>query len=876
MLVDSGADVCLIDSKIVRNIPKNDIVGRSNNRIEVKGVWGQHGLTTGTRTIKTRIGGQTYNIPFVIVKDLGKTGILGSNFLQSVNSQMDFGSKVLTMDGNNAVLLTSKCEVDDYSLVRTVMRIIVPAKCSVVAMVQVVRKNFKGQMVISPLATCSQFKNDPGITVAPTLVHAKSSRKVPIQIVNDSAITKVVSGKVVIAIAERPSNVVSSAEVMNTGSPSRTMFDNIESPNLDKHQKDELLAVLKRHKHVFAATDEDLGRTDLVEMTVDTQGHRPIKQKPYRSALTQRETIEKHISEMLDAGVVRESASPWASPVVIVPKKDGSLRFCIDYRKLNNITVKNCYPLPNIDDIFTYLGEAKYFSCLDLKSGYWQIAMNEGDKEKTAFVTHQGLYEFNVMPFGLTNAPSVFQELMNHVLKGIRNKYAMAYIDDILIYSRTFEEHVQRISEVFKRLEKANLKLKLKKCEFLKTRVKYLGHVISDKGLEPDPEKVVKIHAMKPPTTVRGVRGFLGAVGYYMKFIENYADIARPLVLLTKKHARFHWDDKCQGAFGVLKEKLTSASILTYPDPNAPYKLYTDASDTTIGAVLAQDTPEGEKVIQYVSHKLNPGQQKWPVIEREAYAITYSINKLRHYLYGAHFTVYCDHKPLQNLFTSEMKNTRVQRWAIQLEEYSPYMEYKPGKKNVVEDLMSRIDTETDDDHYTPVVNVIDSDHLDKTLEQHKQGEDTIREVDISEVQKSIMQSLDILKLQKADSYCQQLFKSIQNETSEQNMQNFVIMDDLVYHVSAPVRLDPEPHLQVVIPSCLTPTILKMYHDESGHLGIDKTYDKIRSRYFWANMYHDVVLHINRCDLCTSRKAKRQRAPLGDMPVPKYPFKNHRY
>ena len=310
---------------------------------------------------------------------------------------------------------------------------------------------------------------------------------------------------------------------------------------------------------------------------------------------------------------------------------------------------------------------------------------------------------------------------------------------------------------------------------------------------------------------------------------------------------------------------------MTYPDPNSPYKLYTAASDTTIGAVLAQDTPEGEKVIQYISHKLNPGQQKWPVIEREAYAIIYSINKLMHYLYGAHFTVYCDHKPRQNLFTSEMKNTRVQRWAIQLEEYSPYMEYKPGKKNEVADLMSRIDTETDDDHYTPVVNIIDLDYLDKTLEQHKQREDTIREVDISEVQKSIMQSLDILKLQKADSYCQQLFKSIQNETSEQNMQNFVIMDDLVYHVSAPLRLDPEPHLQVVIPSCLTPTILKMYHDELGHLCIDNYYDKIRSRYFWSNMYHDVVLHINRCDLCTSRKAKRQRAPLGDTPVPKYPF-----
>ena len=374
---------------------------------------------------------------------------------------------------------------------------------------------------------------------------------------------------------------------------------------------------------------------------------------------------------------------------------------------------------------------------------------------------------------------------------------------------------------------------------------------------------------MAPPTNVRGVRSFLGAVGYYMKFIPQFAQIARPLVLLTKKNNRFVWGADCQSSFETLKGKLASSSILTFPEPSLPYKLYTDASQYAVGAVLTQDRAEGEKVIQYVSHKLNAGQQKWPTIEREAYAIIHAVKKLRHYLYGSDFTIFTDHKPLKSLFTAEMKNTRVQRWAIQLEEYSPRIEYKPGKLNMVADLMSRLHaTGPSSDH---TINVIDTERLKDTLPDHLDNERNIQEVDKSEVHKPLLASTNITDLQKEDKFCCQVKKSIEEGTSDHNVQNFVIMDDLLYHISGSVRLDPEPHLQLVIPKAITETILKGYHDESGHLGIDKTYDKIRTRYFWANMYHDVVLHISKCDSCRSRKLKQQRAPMGDMPVAKYPF-----
>ena len=869
MLVDSGADVRLIDSKIVKKIPKKFIISTGPSNMEVRGVWGQRRPTVAKCVIKTRIGDCTYNITFTVIDNLGKTGLLGSDFFEAVQATLSYKDKVLTMAGNNAVLLTPKNEVNDYSLVRMVKRTIIPAKTSVVALVQIRNKDQNGEKVITPLSLSGPLKDSPGLTIAPTLVQSRKSGKVPLCIVNDTVSAQVIPGKAVIAIAEDPSLVLQQTELRDIKTPS-DILDLVTLPEVDEDKKSMLRELFQDFKHLFAESDNDLGRTDLVEMTIETGSQHPIRQKPYRSALSQKETIEKHISTMLDADIIRESASPWASPVVIVPKKDGSLRFCIDYRRLNSATRKNCYPLPNIDDIFASLGGAKFFSCLDLKSGYWQIAVHENDKPKTAFVSHQGLYEFNVMPFGLTNAPAVFQELMNNVLKGIRNKFAMAYIDDILVYSETYEDHIRHLSEVFLRLEKANLKLKASKCEFLKDKVHYLGHVISQNGIEPNPDKVASIKTMAPPTNVRGVRSFLGAVGYYMKFIPQFAQIARPLVLLTKKNNRFVWGADCQSSFETLKGKLASSSILTFPEPSLPYKLYTDASQYAVGAVLTQDRAEGEKVIQYVSHKVNAGQQKWPTIEREAYAIIHAVKKLRHYLYGSDFTIFTDHKPLKSVFTAEMKNTRVQRWAIQLEEYSPRIEYKPGKLNMVADLMSRLHaTGPSSDH---TINVIDTDRLTDTLPDHLDNERNIQEVDKSEVHKPLLASTNITDLQKEDKFCCQVKKSIEEGTSDHNVQNFVIMDDLLYHISGSVRLDPEPHLQLVIPKAITETILKGYHDESGHLGIDKTYDKIRTRYFWANMYHDVVLHISKCDLCRSRKLRATRKRKDTVPERQQPMR----
>ena len=728
--------------------------------------------------------------------------------------------------------------------------------------------------MLSPLATAGTLKNDPGITMCDTLVNVPRGRKVPLLVVNDTVAPKVFSNKSTIATAERVSNVMNDKEVLSGQEVEIDLQAHVDKLEIEENQKQLLLEILKKHKDLFAKTDHDLGKTHIVEMDIDTGDNSPVRQRPYRCALTQRATIDKHIDAMLSANIIRSSTSPWASPVVIVPKKDGSLRFCIDFRAVNGKTLKNSYPLPNIDDIFTSLGKAKYVTCLDLKSGYWQIAMKEGDKQKTAFVSHRGLHEFNVMPFGLSNAPSVFQDLMNHVLQNIQN-FAIAYIDDILIFSETYEDHIKHIEEVFRRLANAGLKLKLSKCEFLKERVKYLGHIISPNGIAPDPDKISSIRNMPAPRTIREVRSFLGAVGYYMKFIDNFADIARPLTRLTKKNSRFEWTEDSQLAFQTLKQKLCTAPVLAYPNIELPYNLYTDASQYAVGAILTRETAEGERVIQYLSHKLNPGQQKWPTIEREGYAIIYAISKFRHYLYGAQFTIYTDHKPLKSLFTADMKNTRIQRWAIMLEEYNCDIQYKPGKQNLAADMMSRLHNDPADVGSEADVMLIDSDQPnydeDNLLVDPQLPRNKLKATQYETIRDILPPQSELLQLQANDKHCLAVRKSIELETSAANIQDYVLMDDMLYHISTPVRLDPEQHLQVVIPQILVPLILKAYHNDAGHLGIDKTYDKIRSRYFWPNMYKDVVNHLQKCDPCNSRKLRKQQAPLGDMPMPKYPF-----
>ena len=408
-------------------------------------------------------------------------------------------------------------------------------------------------------------------------------------------------------------------------------------------------SLLAQYAKLFSGPSDPNGYCKINPMKIITTGN-PIYQRPYRAPLNKRDEISKAIDDMLKAGVIKPSSSPWASPVTLVPKGEG-WRFCVDYRKINQVTKRDRYPVPRIDEIFDLLQGNSVFSTLDLKNGYHQLSIDPIDTEKTAFVCHKGQFEFLRVPFGLANAPAQFQRTMDHIFRDLLGVCVLVYIDDIIVYSPDVQSHTRHLKQVFECLKQANLRLKPSKCHFAQTKVKVLGYIISGEGIVPDPAKTEAMQKLKPPTSVKQVRSFLGMANYYRSCIPDYANLAAPLTALTKQNQRFLWTEQHLSAFNSLKNALLSPQILAYPRTDLPYYLYTDASDRCVGAILVQRHEDGiEHVIQYYSHQLSDVQQRWSTLEREGYAILSAVTKLRPYLLGSLITIYTDHRPLVSLF----------------------------------------------------------------------------------------------------------------------------------------------------------------------------------------------------------------------------------
>lgn len=408
--------------------------------------------------------------------------------------------------------------------------------------------------------------------------------------------------------------------------------------------------------------------------------------RPYRYSPLQKDEIEKQVSEMLQSGTVIPSLSSFASPVLLVKKKDNTWRFCVDYRRLNEHTIKNKFPLPIVDELLDELAGTKYFSKLDLRSGYHQIRMVEQDEAKTAFKMHHGHFQFRVMPFGLTNAPATFQCLMNSIFAPYIRKFVLIFMDDILVYSQSLADHVQHLKLVFETLTTHQLFAKFSKCSFATRQLEYLGHVISDQGVATDPAKTAAMLQWPIPTNLTELRGFLGLTGYYRKFVKSYGIIAKPLTNMLQKHKNFQWTPLAQDAFDALKVAMTNTPVLVLPDFNKPFCIETDACGTGVGAVLLQE----EHPVAYYSKALSPLNQKLSIYEQEFLAIIMAIDKWRSYLLRCPFVIRMDHKSLCHLGDQSLTSELQKKAMTKLIGLQYRFQYKKGVDNKPADALSRV------------------------------------------------------------------------------------------------------------------------------------------------------------------------------------------
>ena len=478
-------------------------------------------------------------------------------------------------------------------------------------------------------------------------------------------------------------------------------------------QRKRVEELLRKNEDIFIKGKYEVGRTNIVKHTINTGDEKPIKQRARRLSVKEKELEKEHIEEMLKKGIIRKSKSSWASSIVFVQKKGGEMRFCVDYRKLNKITKKDNHPLPRIDEMLDKFEGSQWFSSIDLASAYWQVEMDEKDIEKTAFITNEGLYEFLVMPFGLCNAPATFQRLMHEVLGNLIYTKAPVYLDDIIIHSKTFEQHLKDIDEVFGKLRDARLMSKENKCEFCAPEIKFLGHIIGKDGKKVDPDKVEKVRNYPRPENISQLRGFLGLASYYRKFIKDFSKKVKPMTKLlegTKREAKKgkwekemqkgirdnefleKWGEEQEKSYELMKRVLTETPVLIHPNFEKDFILSTDASGYALGAVLEQEGDDGKlHPVGYASKTLTKLEQKYSTTELECYAVVWGIEKFHHYLYGRKFKVITDHQALTWLMKNEnsLKGRRA-RWVLKMEPYDFEIIYKEGRKHKNADALSRM------------------------------------------------------------------------------------------------------------------------------------------------------------------------------------------
>jgi hypothetical protein len=629
-----------------------------------------------------------------------------------------------------------------------------------------------------------------------------------------------------------PEYVVSAMEVeelVKSGDPMYLIQLNAvtnTSQDTNTYNVPELEELLQEFKDVLSGLPEGLPPSRAGDHHIRLEPDAtPPASRIYPLSGAQLAELRAQLQELLERGFIRPSTSPFGAPILFVPKKDGGWRLCIDYRALNRITVRNQHPLPRIDEMFEQLHGSCVFSKLDLASGYHQIRMHEDSIEKTAFKTRYGHYEFTVMPFGLTNAPATFQSVMNSILAPFLDRFVLVYLDDILIYSKSVEEHMEHLRIVLTLLREHKFYCKRSKCEFVSKQVEYLGHLLTPQGIMVDPRKVAAIRDWPTPLNVSQLRGFLGLTQYYDTFIDHFADAAFPLTELLKKDVPWNWEGPQIHAFNALKDLVSSPPCLLMPDLDKPFVIHVDASGYAVGAVLQQDQGQGLQPVAFESRKLQPPERNLAPYDRELIALVHALLKWKHLLLGAKFTVHTDQQALKYLLTAPVRTSRQERWLTEIMRFMPDIKYVKGTDNVVADALSR--------------------RVDLAV-MH------VSSVSVS----SILQEIALLCI------------------SDPTVSKLVDEGVLVLRDSVPYSVQSG---KVYVPEALREKVLRECHATpfSGHLGINKMYELVCREFWWPRLSSSVRDFCRSCDTCQRTKGTAS-VPYGllqPLPIPDGPWQS---
>lgn len=623
-----------------------------------------------------------------------------------------------------------------------------------------------------------------------------------------------------------------------------------------------LASLLNEYGDVFMVPGEAVTGTDWAHHHINTGDHPPIRMPLRRAPYHQKPVIEEELDKMLKDGIIEPAGGPWASPIVLVKKKDGSIRFCVDYRKLNDLTRKDAYPIPRIDETLDTLSGARFFSTLDLVSGYWQVPVAEEDKDKTAFITHRGLFRFNRMPFGLCNSPSTFERLMERVLQGLQWQVCLLYLDDIIIFSNSIEEHFSRLQSVFDRIRSANLKMKAKKCHLFQTEVSYLGHVVSQYGVATAEDKIEKVKDWPTPRCAKEVRQFLGLTSYYRRFIEGYAHIAKPLHKLTEKGKQYKWTTETEVAFDKLKEALSTAPVLAYPQMELPFILDTDASDVGVGGVLSQVQDGIERAISYASFTLSKPEKNYCVTRKELLAIVRMVKHFKPYLYGRRFLLRTDHGSLRWLLNFKEPEGQLARWMESLSEFDFEIQHRPGRSHGNADALSRMECTQCKKGKHPELercNVITANNTEEsnTVELDI-GEEQRKDRDICKIAQAIERG-DPRPVWKEISTYSAVYKALWGKWDTLSVQENLLV---IKWVSEDGKTTAH---RIVVPHSMQRSILHELHNQptGGHLGFAKVWGKLQKRFYWLHMKDHLKEWLACCLQCAKRKGphRKTKAPL---------------